>query len=109
METMRVRAKFKVERIDFSVGSRVSRDAEGNPKKDERGYDKVEPCKMATIVAHPVYHNGDPNHENTKFWQASPGGKLELNCINAAAFDQFKLGQEIYLDFSAAGAAPDIN
>ncbi len=50
----------------------------------------------------PVYGNGDPNHENTKFWQASPGGRLELSVVNAAAVERFEVGKEYYLDFTPA-------
>ena len=101
-----VRAKFKVESITRTIGSKCVLDAEGKPAKDEKGYYKQAPCSMATIVMHPVYGNGDPNHENTKFWQASPAGKLELNCVNEAATACFNIGQEFYLDFTPAGDAP---
>jgi hypothetical protein len=43
------------------------------------------------------YKHDDPTHENSKFWTASPSGKLELNIQNAALFDRFEVGQEIYL------------
>lgn len=93
---MAVRAKFKVNAIRFSMGSRKS------GRKDENGRDVYEPCKMATIEMSPVYANGDPNHENSKFWDASPGGKLELNCVNAAAVEQLELDREFYVDFTPA-------
>jgi hypothetical protein len=57
---------------------------------------------MATIEMHPVYGNGDPSHENTKLWNASPGGKLELNCVNVATVEQFELDREYYIDFTPA-------
>lgn len=40
--------------------------------------------------------------ENTKFWQASPSGRLELGCINQEAADAFELGKEYYIDFIKA-------
>lgn len=94
-----VRAKFKVNSLKYSDGQRVKLGPDGKPVKDARGYDVYEPAPQVTIEMFPVYGNGDPNHENTKFWQASPSGKLELNCVNAAASDYFKVGQEYYLDF----------
>lgn len=103
-----VRAKFKVSDIGFTVGNRYVKSPDGKTVKDERGYDKTEPCKLATIVMHPVYHNGDPNHENTKFWQASPGGELKLNCVNGSAVKEFNIGQEFYVDFTPAGPAPSL-
>lgn len=105
---MSVRAKFRVDRIENSIGSKTKLDAEGKPVKNERGYNESEPCKMATIHLLPVYANGDPNHENTKFWQSSPSGKIELGCVNAEAVKQFALGQEFYIDFIPAGPAPEL-
>jgi len=47
----------------------------------------------------PVYGNGDPNHENTKFWTATPSGHFKLECIVP---DLFEVGKEYYLDISEA-------
>lgn len=58
--------------------------------------------EMHTIVMSPVYGNNDPNHENTKFWNASPSGKLELGCVNMEAAKIFELGEEYYIDFTKA-------
>jgi hypothetical protein len=49
-----------------------------------------------------VSGNNDPTHENTKFWNASPGGKLELNSINPEVAKFFEIGKEYYLDFTLA-------
>ncbi len=46
--------------------------------------------------------NGDPNHENTKFWQASPSGQIQIGCANLAAAEAFELGREYYVDFTPA-------
>lgn len=89
-----VTAKFKVNRIELTEGSRVVLGPDGKPEKDARGYDKYVPCEQRTIVMNPVYANGDPNHENTKFWQASPSGEFRINCVNPGASEQFKVGQE---------------
>lgn len=97
-----VRAKFKVISLRFTPGQKVILGADGKPEKDARGYDKYAPAKQVTIEMCPVYGNGDPNHENTKFWQASPSGKLEMNCVNEAASVQFELDKEYYLDFTPA-------
>lgn len=88
---MAVRAKFKVDEIrrqDYS-----SYDQETN----KRIRYEVQTVKMS-----PVYGNGDPNHENTKFWKATPHGSLELGTINAEAARQFELGKEYYIDFMPA-------
>lgn len=95
-----VRAKFKVASIKRSEGSKDKLDAEGRPEKDAKGYVVRVPCEMVSIEAYAVYGNGDPTHENTKFWQASPSGKLTLDCVNEAASSQFKVGQEFHLDMT---------
>lgn len=86
-----VRCKFKVNSITRSEGTRPN--AEG----------KYEKCIMSTISASPTYST-DPNSENKKFWDASPGGKFELNCVNEAAVAQLEIGKEYYIDISPADA-----
>lgn len=93
---MSVRAKFKVEKIEISQHERDS------GKKDENGRAVYEKVEMRSIVASPVYANGDPNHENSKFWTWTPSGKLELGTINPEAWAPFKIGQEVYLDITPA-------
>ncbi len=60
------------------------------------------PTPARSISMSPVYGNGDPNHENSKFWKASPAGTLSLDVVNAAAADLFEVGKEYYLDFTPA-------
>lgn len=102
---MTVRCKFKVTGIKRTIGSQKRRDSDGKPVLTDKGYDIYEPCEMATIEMSPVYANGDPNHENSKFWDASPGGKFELNCVNMAAVAQLELDREYYLDITPAPKA----
>lgn len=98
-----VRAKFKVQRIECTTGSRAVLDENGQPKKAQgTGYAVREPCEMRTVVMSPVYGNGDPNHENTKFWESSPCGEVKLGTINPEAWAQFELGKEYYIDFTPA-------
>lgn len=85
---MPVRAKFRVTSIT---------------EHDGYNGDKV---LMKTIKMNPVYGQGDPNHENTKFWKSSPSGSLELGCANGAAAAQFEVGKEYYVDFTPADSAP---
>lgn len=99
---MSVRAKFKCNKITIQKGHRTDRNPDGTPKKNERGYDATVECEQRTITLNPVYGNGDPNHENTKFWDASPGGELNLNVVNEAAWKHFELGKEYYVDFTPA-------
>jgi hypothetical protein len=99
---MSVRCKFKVINIAYSIGHAPKLDEAGARVKDAQGRDVYGPCKMATIKMSPVYSNGDPNHENSKFWAASPGGTFELNCVNEAAVAQLELDGEYYFDISPA-------
>lgn len=96
---MSVRAKFKVQRIESTIGSRTV-------GKNEQGRDVYELCELRTIVLQPVYAvNGDPEHENTKFWQATPSGEIRLGTITPAAWEAFELGGECYVDFTPAPKA----
>lgn len=95
---MTVRAKFKVQRIErFMTSKAVQREmAEGGRKTE------YVPCEAWNVVMSPVFGNGDPDHENTKFWNASPGGEIKLLTVNAEAVRQFDLDGEFYVDFTPA-------
>lgn len=97
-----IRAKFKLNRVEQSLLGVAKKDSNGHHVKDEHGSYAYEDKEVHTIVANPVYGNGDPNHENSKFWAASPGGELRLTCVNADVVARLKLGMEFYLDFTPA-------
>jgi len=82
---MTVRAKFKVTKIEAT--------------KSDSGPNAVE---LRSVHLAPVYGNGDPEHENSKFWKYTPTGSVVLGTINPAAWEQFELGGEYYLDFTKA-------
>jgi len=92
----KVRAKFMV--------NSIRREHQRRPtgKKDTEGYPIYGNVEVRTVVMSPVYGGGDPAHENTKFWEATPSGKLELGCANLAASEMFDIGKEYYLDFTPA-------
>jgi hypothetical protein len=85
------RAKFKCDSVTEHMGSKHNPDTK-----------QWEPAVQKTISMSPVYGNNDPNHENSKFWAASPSGKFELGVINLAAAEMFKPGKEYYLDITPA-------
>lgn len=91
---MTTKARFRINSVTESIGSRPT------GEKTESGHDKWESCPVFTIDASPVYSNGDPNHPNTKFWAASPGGKFELTCVNPAAVEGWKPGVIIEFDIN---------
>lgn len=91
-----IRAKFEVQKIEATIGSKPS------GRKDDRGWEIYESCELRTIVLAPVFGNGDPEHENTRFWQASPSGEIRLGTVNPTAWEAFELGGEYYIDFTRA-------
>lgn len=88
-----VRCKMRINAVRWSMGSKPDPSGE----KDSRGYVKSVPCRMATIEANPTY-SSNPADENKLFWDASPGGKFEINCVNEAAVQSLELGKEYYFD-----------
>jgi len=58
--------------------------------------------ELRTLNFNPVYGNGDPNHENTKFFAYTPSGTVQLGTVSPEAWSQFELGKEYYLDFTVA-------
>jgi hypothetical protein len=75
-----VRAKFKVDGIEATLNG-----------KEE----------MRTVVLSPVYSN-NPEHENSKFFRYTPSGTIRLGTVNPSVWPEFELGQEYYVDFTAA-------
>lgn len=57
-------------------------------------------AKAVTLQA--VYAPDDKSHENYKFWQSSPSGKIELSIANLPAAEMFEPGGEFYVTFSPA-------
>jgi hypothetical protein len=92
---MTVRAKFKVVKIEQQESIRDT------GRKSEAGHPVYSACELRTIVLNPVYST-DPAHENKAYWDASPSGEIRLGTINEAAWQQFKLGGEYYIDFTPA-------
>lgn len=63
---------------------------------------KYGPDTIHTVKLEPVWGNGNADHENTRFWKATPTGTLELGCMNGEVAAQFELDQEYYLDLTLA-------
>lgn len=92
-----VRAKFRY--VSYTTTMQMIQVGGRGVADDPFRYENME---VRTMKFSPVYGNGDPNHENTKFWRATPSGSLELGTVNKEAWEQFELGKEYYLDFSPA-------
>jgi hypothetical protein len=71
----KVRAKFKVNQVTEHDGG----------------------FKQVTLA--PVYST-DPNHENKKFWDATPNGQITMGIQNKSASALFEIGKEYYVDFT---------
>lgn len=56
-------------------------------------------AKQTNVKLSPVMSGSE---ENKTFWKWSPGGSIQLACVNQAAADQFELGREYYVDFTPA-------
>lgn len=58
--------------------------------------------EQVEITMTPVYST-DPNHENKRFWDATPSGTLRMWIKNRAAAESFEVNGEYYVDFTKAG------
>lgn len=90
------RAKFRLDNYQTNLAQR---------KIDPKGpweAKNIRNDEVRTLVFQPVYGNGDPDHENTKFWEASPSGEIRLGVVNREAWKNFELGKEYYIDFTPA-------
>ena len=91
---MSIIAKFRLDHITSSLQTKLI------DKTKPWQADNIEKVEMRTLEFNPVFSNGDPNHENSKFWEATPSGKITLGTINPAAWQAFDLGEEVYVTFS---------
>jgi hypothetical protein len=94
----KVTAKFKYTGYEANLAQRPTINAETG-KAD---WTKTKDVEQRTLKFAPVFHNGDPAHENTKFWEASPSGEIKLGTINPQAWSMFEIGKEYYVDFTPA-------
>lgn len=94
---MGVRAKFRFNSYTTELHQRPTRKEDGS-----MDWQNTTPCEKRTLNFTPVYANNDPKHENSRFWDASPSGSLQLGTINPEAWSRFELGKEYYLDFVPA-------
>jgi hypothetical protein len=84
--TMKVRCKMLVNGIERGIGSRQVIDR-------ATGKASWVPAEQRTIKLHPVYGNGDPNHENTKLWNATPSGQFQFTMISLETGALFELNK----------------
>lgn len=75
-----VRAKFQVSSVKLSLG-----------------YDGT--VGTAEVELHPVTSGSE---ENKGFWKYTPNGAIRMSITNPDAYNQFRIGQEFYVDFTPA-------
>lgn len=95
-----MRCKFKVQSITRNLGSVAKRWPNGELYLNDKGNQVWEEGEVWSVKMSPVYANGDPSHENSKFWAASPSGTFEINTVNKAAVEALVLGGEYYIDIT---------
>ena len=75
---MAVRAKFKVSKYETSLNGSE---------------------ELRTVHLTAVY-DGSP--ENKEFFRWTPNGSIQIGMLNKAAWEQFPLGREMFVDFTDA-------
>lgn len=58
----------------------------------------------STLELWPV-HSNDPLHENKRFWDATPSGKITLT-VKTEIVKDFSPGDEYYIDFTLSESVP---
>lgn len=94
MSGPQVRAKFRVTGIKRKEGSRGVEGEDGRIREVR--------CELYSVELTAVSGNGDPDSENTWFWQYSPGGRIEIDLVDPVAVTQFAMSREYYVDFTLA-------
>lgn len=79
---MSVRAKFKVTQV----------------------FEPHESAEIRDVYLSAVY-DPDPGSENHEFWKYTPAGQIVLSTINPAAWRQFEVDKDYYVDFTPADPA----
>lgn len=80
---MAVRAKFYVSEVKQSKNNWGGKDGE----------------LLTTIKLMPVTGTSD---ENKQFFRWTPAGSIDLGTVNPAVVEQFRIGDEFYVDFTPA-------
>ena len=70
------------------------------------GGEGSETTEMINVVLDPVYST-NPQHENRRFWDSTPCGKIEMAIRSKGAADQLELGKEYFVDFTEAPPTVD--
>ena len=86
--SMSVRAKFYVSEVRQSRTNWGSQEGE----------------LLTTIKLLPVTGTSE---ENKEFFRWSPAGSIDLGTVNPAVVEQFRIGDEFYVDFTSAKASEE--
>lgn len=89
-----MRCKMNLRSIENVIGTVGEIDSTGKIQQKQG--------PVCNLAFYPVYHQGNPEHENSKYWGATPGGELKLQVVNAAAVSGLVVGAEYYVDIKRA-------
>lgn len=67
----------------------------------------VEEFETSRVVHMAAVYSSDTTSENYSWSQATPGGVIQMNITNPAAFNQFEVGHEYLVNFTDVTAAQD--
>lgn len=104
---MTTRCKMRIDEVGFVMSSKRRMNHDGTVHRLPNGAEVWDPMPAVSLKATPVYGNGDPNSENTRFWQSTPNGQLSLSVINKEAMLSLGVetvedltGRELYVDLT---------
>jgi hypothetical protein len=79
----------------MSVRAKFTCIAKENGDTEAEGSVKLEPVTKS-----------EDNDENNQFFKYTPWGSIEIGIVNDAAFAQFEVGKEYYVDFTPLDPNP---
>ena len=98
------RCRFRVTKVEYLYQNVAKRDAQGKPITKADGSGEYVLGNLPVVHLSPVYST-DPDHPNKAFWDATPGGHIQLNISNPAALGVFRPGVEYNIDLSPVDQA----
>lgn len=96
-----MRCKMMITSINKHWGQVPVVDDNGLPVRGPDGHVTTGMGKVVQVTLVPVYAKGDPAHENSRFWAATPSGELKLT-LPDRALEGLDVIDEVYVDITKA-------